>query len=71
MGKALRVAGDQFGVIEIVAGIHLDVLVEPAAHVDLALLVEQRDLDAVDLAALALMIADRDIHRVVEIGVPQ
>ena len=67
VGKALVVAGDQFGVVEIVAGIHLHVLVEPAAHVDLALLVEQRDLDAVDLGGVGVDDADRDIHRRVEV----
>ena len=64
----MLVAGDQFGIIEIVAGIHLHALVEPAAHVDLALLVEQRDLDAVDLGGVGVDDADRDIHRLVEIG---
>jgi hypothetical protein len=40
---AVRVAGDQFGVIEVVAGVHLNALVEPAAHGDLAVLVQKRD----------------------------
>ena len=65
--KPCVVAGDQFGIVEIVAGIHLDGLVEPAAHVDLALLVEQRDFDAVDLGGVGVDDADRDIHRLVEV----
>ena len=64
--KPLFVAGDQFGIVEVVAGIHLDVLVEPAAHVDLALLVEQRDLDAIDLGGVGVDDADRDVHRGIE-----
>jgi hypothetical protein len=66
MGKALVVAGDQFGIIKIVAGIHFYILIEPAAHVDLALLVEQRDLDAIDLRHVGVDDPDRDIHRLVE-----
>ena len=68
MGETLLVAGDQFGIIEIVAGIHLHVPVEPAAHVDLALLVEQRDLHAVDLRRIGVDDADRNVHRRIEIG---
>ena len=71
VGKTRLVAGDQFGVVEIVAGIHLHFFVEPAAHVDLALLVEQRDLDAVDLRRVGVDDADRDIHRRAEVlGAP-
>ena len=65
---ALVVAGDQLGVIEIVAGIHLDAVGQPAAHVDLALLVEQRDLDAIDLRRVGVDDGDRGIHRLAEIG---
>ncbi len=63
--------GDQLRVVEVVAGVHLDRLVEAAAHVDLALLVEQRDLDAVGLGGIAVDDGDRRIHRLVEIlGAP-
>ena len=68
VGKALLVAGDQFGIVEVVAGIHLHALVEAAAHVDLALLVEQRDLDAVDLGRIGVDDGNRRVHRLVEIG---
>ena len=66
--KALVVAGDQFGVVEVVTGIHLDVLVEPPAHVDLALLVEQRDFYAIDLGRVGVDDGNRRVHRLVEIG---
>ena len=69
--KALVVAGDQFGIIEIVAGIHLHAGIEPTAHVDLALLVEQRNLYAIHLGGVGVDDGDRRIHRVVEIlGAP-
>ena len=52
MGKALLVARDQFCIVEIVAGIHPHTRIEPPAHVDLPLLVEQRHLDAIDLGSV-------------------
>ena len=67
MRKALFVAGDQFGIVEIVAGIHFYVSVETAAHVDLAALVEQRDFHAVDLRRVGVDDPDRDIHRLVDV----
>src|SRR5205085_2486333 len=65
--KTLRVAGDQLGIVEIVAGIHLDVLVQPPAHVDLALLVEQRDFDAIDLGHVGIDDGHGRVHRLLEI----
>ena len=52
VGMALRVAGDQLGEIEVVAGIHAHAWAELAPHLDLPGRVEQRDLDAVDLVRL-------------------
>src|SRR5262249_41938501 len=46
---AFFVAGDQFGVVEIVAGIHPYVRRQLPPHLDFLLLREQRDLHAVDL----------------------
>ena len=43
---------DQLGVVEVVAGVEADALRQPAADGDLALRVEQRDLDAVDLGGM-------------------
>ncbi len=65
---ALVVAGDQFGVVEIVAGIHEHAGFQPAAHGDLAVLVEQRDLDAVDLGGVVVDDGDRGVGRAVEVG---
>ena len=67
MGKTLRVASDQFGIVEVIAGIHLHVLVEPVAHVDLALLVEQGNLDAIHLRWVGVDDAHRDLHRLIEV----
>ena len=47
------VAGDQLGVVEVVAGVHAHAGGQAPAHRDLLVLVEQRDLDAVDLARVA------------------
>jgi hypothetical protein len=49
------VAGDQLGVVEVVAGVHANAGGQAPPHRDLLVLVEQRDLDAVDLAGLAAM----------------
>ncbi len=68
VGEALRVAGDQFGIVEVIAGIHLHARIEAATHVDLALLVEQRHLDAINLGGVGIDDADRRIHRDIEIA---
>ena len=60
---ALRVAGDQLGVVEVVAGVHAHALGQAAAHGDLLVLVEQRDLDAVDLGGVRVDDAERRVHR--------
>src|SRR5258708_29912479 len=49
---ASGVAGDELGVVEIVARVHAHALRQPPAQRDLARLVEQRDLDAVDLGGV-------------------
>ena len=46
---ALAVAADQLRVVEVVAGVEAHAVGQPAAQLDLAPGVEQRDLDAVDL----------------------
>ncbi len=50
---ALFIAGDQFRIVEIVARIHAHVRRQAPAHRDLLVLVEQRDLHAIDLAGVA------------------
>ena len=59
---ALLVAGDQLGVVEVVARIHAHALRQPAAHDDLFVLVEQGDLDAVDLGGVRIDDADGGVH---------
>ena len=63
VGIALRVARDQFGVVEVVAGEHADALRQAAPHGDFLVLVEQRDFDAVDLGRVRRDDVDRDLHR--------
>ena len=60
---ALLVAGDQLRVVEVVARIHAHALGELAAHDDLLVLVEQRDLDAVDLGGMRVDDRDGGLHR--------
>src|SRR5262249_60401142 len=66
--ESLFVSGDKFGIVEVVDGIHFHWLVEAPAHVDLALLVEQRDLDAIDLRRVGVDNGNSRVHRLVEIG---
>ena len=49
---ALLVTGDQLGVVEVVARIHPHAFRQAAAHGDLLLLRQERDLDAVDLGGM-------------------
>ncbi len=67
VGRAAgAVAGDQLGVVEVVAGVHANAFGKAAPHRDLLVLVEQRDLDAVDLARIGGDDAERDVHRPVD-----
>ena len=50
--NAFAVALDQVGIVEIVAGIHLDAVGQAAAQLVLVALLQQRDLDALDLAVM-------------------
>ena len=68
IGIALAVARNQLGVVEVVAGIHAHAGRQPAPHRNLALLVQQRDLYAVDLAGIGRDDRDRGIGGGVEIG---
>ena len=54
MAVARAVAGDQLGVVEVVAGVEPDALGQAGAERLLVRLVEQRDLDAVDLGGVRL-----------------
>ena len=58
----LRVADDEFGVVEVVAGVHPHALRQAAAHGDLLLLVEQADLHAVHLGGAAGDDCERGFH---------
>ena len=60
---ALLVAVDQFGKIEIVAGIGLHALRQTPPHAHFLVLVQERQLDAVDLAGVVGDDVDADIHR--------
>ncbi len=51
---AFFIAGDQLGVVEVVAGIHAHALWQAAAHGDFFVLGQQRDLDAVDLGGVVV-----------------
>ena len=66
VGVALLVARDQLGEIEVVTGVHPYARREAAAHRDLAVAVEQRDLDAIDLRGVPVDHLDGDVHRLVE-----
>ena len=59
---ALAVAGDQLGIVEVVAGVHAHARGQAGPQHDLLFLVEQRQLDAVDLGDVALDDPDADVH---------
>ena len=59
----LAVAGDQLRVVEVVAGIHAHPRRQPGAEQGLLVLVQQRELDAVDLAYVRGNHVNADIHR--------
>lgn len=67
MREITLIAGDQLRIIEVVAGVHLDALVEAPSHVDLALLVKQRDLDTIVLGGVAVDDGNGGVHCLVEI----
>ena len=66
--RADAVAGDQLGVVEVVAGVHANAFGQAPPHRDLLVLVEQRDLDAVDLARIGGDDAERGRHRRVDVA---
>ena len=68
---ALAVAGDQLGVVEVVAGVHAHARGQAGAQQDLLVLVEQRQLDAVDLGGVVRDDADADVHRGHVVGLPK
>ena len=59
----VAVAGDQLGIVEVVAGIHPHALGQAGAQRDFLVLVEQRELDAVDLGGMGRDHVDADVHR--------
>ena len=68
VGIAALVAGDQLGIVEVVAGVHAHALRNAPAHGDFLVLVEQRNLHAVDLVGVVGDDIDRDIHRLVVVA---
>ncbi|CAM5238203.1 hypothetical protein SGLAM104S_09362 [Streptomyces glaucescens] len=68
VAEALVVAGDQLGVVEVVAGVAAHALREAAAQVDLALRVQQGHLDAVDLVGVGGDDLQEGVGGRVEIG---
>ena len=52
MGIARAVTLDQLGIVEVVAGEHRHPGRQATAHLDLPLLVQQRELDALDLVGM-------------------
>ena len=52
MRIALRVASDQIGIVEVIARIHLHAGRQSPPHGDLLAIIQQRNLDAVDLALI-------------------
>src|SRR3569833_3162477 len=61
--ESLLVAVDELGVIEIVAGVAARALRQTATETDFLVLVEQRQLDAVDLRRVVADDVDADVHR--------
>ena len=66
---AVLVAGDQLGVVEVVARVELHAVGQPPAQRDLALVVEQGDLHAVDLRGVVGDHREHRLARRVEVGV--
>ena len=62
------IASNQFGVIEIISGVHAHALGEAPAHGDFLVLVEQRDLHPVDFAGVRVDDADGRVHGLVVVG---
>ncbi len=64
---SLAVAGDQLGIVEVVAGEHDDAFRQPVAQQHLLAGIEQRNLYALDLAGMALDDGDDRVERRLEI----
>ena len=60
---ALLVTGDQFGIVEIVTGIHAHASGQAAAHDDFLFLGEKRNLDAINLVGILLDHGKAGFHR--------
>ena len=65
---AVLVAGDQRRVVEVVAGVEPHALRQPPPQRDLAVRVEQRDLDAVDAVGVRGDDVEQHVGRLVEVG---
>src|SRR5438270_841307 len=60
---SLRIAFDQLGEVEVVAGIHAHAFRQAPAHGDLLVLIQQGNLDAIDLGAVLRQHRQTRIHR--------
>src|SRR5882672_4444713 len=63
IGMAFPVAFDQFGIVEIVPGVHAHACRKTPAHVDFLLSIEKRDLDTVDPGAVGFDHREGRVHR--------
>ncbi len=64
----LAVAPDGCRVVEVVSRVHADSPRQPATQVELALLLEKGDLDAVDLGGVLCDDRDEGVRRDVEVA---
>ena len=68
IGKPELVAGDQLGIVEVVAGIHAHALRQPPAHGDFLALRQERDFHPVDLVGMVGDDREAGLHRLARIG---
>src|SRR5215213_8044772 len=68
VGEAFLVPSDELGVVEVVAGVHLDALREASAHLHLPVLVQQGHLYAVHLLGVVSYDREAHLHGVVEVA---
>ena len=63
IGMAMRVAGNEFGVVEIIAGIHPHAFWQAAAHGDFLLVVQKGDFHPIHLVGMGVDDGQRRLHR--------
>ena len=60
---SLRVAFDQLGEVEVIAGVHAHGLGQAPAHGDLLVLIQEGNLDAIDFGAVLCQHSKAGVHR--------